>query len=190
MVVHACRKGVVKQLGRGPPSLQMLDSISNLTESSKPSGCVAWREKYLQHGTGEDDNTKGFAKLCRWLVPTLSTKDHQRCCSHEVVLTSKTSPQLTLTNCGGGKPQVTETLLIKPCPEDTDRSSTLWLLMSGISRTLGMKQETLRTEAAFALLMAPFERFWMQQGDDWSKSERTVLPLQLLLPTRVITSLT
>ena len=47
MVVQACLSGVVKQSGRGPPSLQMLDSISMRTESPKPSGLVAWSEKYL-----------------------------------------------------------------------------------------------------------------------------------------------
>lgn len=41
IVVHACRKGVVKQSGRGPPSRQILDSISIRTESSKPRGFVA-----------------------------------------------------------------------------------------------------------------------------------------------------
>lgn len=68
MVVHACLKGVVKQLGRGPPSLQMLDSISSLTESSNPRGCVACSEKYL--GQGKEATQTGFAKLCKCSVLT------------------------------------------------------------------------------------------------------------------------
>lgn len=68
MVVHACLKGVVKQLGRGPPSLQMLDSISSLTESSNPRGCVACSEKYL--GQGKETTQTGFAKLCKCSVLT------------------------------------------------------------------------------------------------------------------------
>lgn len=47
MVVQACLSGVLKQSGRGPPSRQILDSISIRTESPKPNGFVAWSEKYL-----------------------------------------------------------------------------------------------------------------------------------------------
>lgn len=50
MVVQACLSGVVKQSGSGPPSRQILDSISIRTESPKPRGLVAWSEKYLQRG--------------------------------------------------------------------------------------------------------------------------------------------
>lgn len=47
MVVQACLRGVMKQSGSGPPSLQIFDSISIRTESPKPKGLVAWSEKYL-----------------------------------------------------------------------------------------------------------------------------------------------
>lgn len=47
MVVQACLRGVMKQSGSGPPSLQIFDSISIRTESPKPRGLVAWSEKYL-----------------------------------------------------------------------------------------------------------------------------------------------
>lgn len=48
MVVQACLSGVVKQSGSGPPSRQILDSISIRTVSPKPRGLVACSEKYLE----------------------------------------------------------------------------------------------------------------------------------------------
>lgn len=45
---RTCSMGFVKHSGRGPPSRQILFSISILVTSSKPRGTVACMEKYLQ----------------------------------------------------------------------------------------------------------------------------------------------
>lgn len=70
MVVQAWRNGVVKQLGSAPPSLQILDSISNRTTSSNPRGCVAWREKYLWYKDSQSQ-TKLPSQDKQLLAPTL-----------------------------------------------------------------------------------------------------------------------
>lgn len=66
MVVQACLSGVVKQSGSGPPSRQIFDSISIRTESPKPSGLVAWSEKYLEgkrnHKRSSSRPRRGSAK--------------------------------------------------------------------------------------------------------------------------------
>lgn len=62
MVVQACLSGVVKQSGSGPPSRQILDSISIRTESPKPRGLVAWSEKYLQRGSEQNTTESGEGK--------------------------------------------------------------------------------------------------------------------------------
>lgn len=159
MVVHACLKGVVKQLGRGPPSLQMLDSISSLTESSKPRGCVACREKYLGQGM---ETQKGFANLCRCSGPTCPSD------------TAHTWSPLTT-----GETPLSQKQFWEPCPE-TQMKIREW--------ETGMEQETPRTLKQHWLHCSHACKPSLRMGE-WPMNLRVkcLLPLQLLFPPWVIT---